>query len=101
MVYIRTDSDNMIVFIHRQPFDPINGLNESKEDLEKYGFFIDSMPDPMPIFGKSAVPYFNPETKKVYYKYVPSQLSSYERLDMLEEALNEILLNHINGGGDD
>lgn len=92
MVYIRVDSNNMITLSHRQPFDPVNGLGKSKEELEKTGYFIDSMPEPRAVIGQRAIPYFNPETRTVTYKYTAAPVSSQQRLDMLEQAFNELVM---------
>lgn len=106
MPYIRTDENNMVVLVHNQPFDPVNGLGESKEELSKTGYFIDSMPEPQSVMGKRAVPYFNPETKEVTYKYIAAPISSHQRLDALEAAFNEMLMSSVLGmedeeGGDE
>lgn len=92
MVYIRTDENNMITYVHSQPFDSVNGLGESREELEKTGYFIDSMPQPQSVMGQRAIPYFNPETKKVSYNYIAAPVSNRERLDSLESALNAVLM---------
>lgn len=42
--------------------------------------------------GQRAIPYFNPETREITYKYVASPMSSHERLDMLEAAFNVMLM---------
>ena len=93
MIYIRTDSNNMVIFKHSQPFDPINGLGETKEELEKSGFLIESMPIAQTIVGKRAIPYFNPESKQITFKYSASPISSHERLEILESAFNELIMN--------
>ena len=93
MVYIRTDENNMVVFTHNQPFDSVNGMGETREELEKTGYFLDSMPNPTVVMGQRAIPYYNPETHKVTYKYVAVPLSTKERLDTMEAAFNEMLLN--------
>lgn len=88
-VYIRVDKDNnMITFIHRRPFDPVNGLNETREELLKTGYFVSNFPDPEPVLGRRATAYYDIEKKKVYYKYTVTPLSIKERLDMLEAAMN-------------
>lgn len=92
MIYIRTNSDNMVTFLHRKPFDPVNGLNTTKEELLKTGFLVDSIPEPNTTTGNRAVLYYNPELKKAYYKYSAAQLPIKERLELLESAMNEQLL---------
>lgn len=100
MIYIRTNSDNLVTFVHRKPFDPVNGLNATQEELEKTGFFIDELPDSNAVVGTRATAYFNPETKQVYYKYTAAPLSTKERLNLLEEAMNAQLFNTIDNKED-
>lgn len=100
MVYIRTDETNRIVYCHRQPFDSVHGMGETKDSLEKTGYFIDEMPDPKVAIGYRAIPYYNPETKKVTYTYVAAELPNEEKLKLLEGAMNELLLNGVQTGGD-
>ena len=92
-VYIRTDSSTGIVtFIHRRPFDPVNGLGETRENLMKTGFFVSNFPEPVTTVGKKAVAYYDHERKKVYYEYEPTPQSERSRISMLEDALNDALL---------
>lgn len=93
MVYIQVGKHNIIQRIHRAPFDPVHGLQASKDELEKTGYFIDEVPEPEMIEGKRAIAMFNPDKKEVYYEYENIPLSDKERLDMVEGVLNEILLN--------
>ena len=92
-VYIRTDSATGIVtFIHRRPFDPVNGLGETRENLMKTGFFVSDFPEPVTTIGKKAIAYYDHERKKVYYEYQPTPQSERSRIYMLEEALNDALM---------
>lgn len=92
-VYIRTDSaTGLVTFIHRRPFDPINGLGETRDNLMKTGFFVSDFPEPITTVGKKAVAYYDHEKKKVYYKYEPTPQSERSRITMLEEALNSALI---------
>lgn len=92
-VYIRTDSATGIVtFIHRRPFDPVNGLGETRENLMKTGFFVSDFPEPVTTIGKKAIAYYDHERKKVYYEYQPTPQSERSRISMLEDALNDALM---------
>lgn len=95
--YIRVNKDNnMVTFIHRRPFDPVNGLNETREELLKTGYFVDEIEAPETLIGRRATAYYDHERKKVYYKYTATPLSTRERLDMLEAAMNaQIVMNAI------
>lgn len=95
-VYIRVDREtNMVIFIHRQPFDPVNGLNETRENLLKTGYLVPSFEEPDPQIGRRAIAYFDAETKSVYYKYVATPLSTKERIDMLEAAMNAQIMQQL------
>lgn len=92
-VYIRVDNSNRVVFAHKLPFDPVCGLNTSREELLKNGYLIDSIPEPSAAVGKRAVLYYDHEQKKVYYEYTPVPLSTRERLSLIEDALNEMIMS--------
>lgn len=94
-VYIRVDkSTNQITFVHKMPFDPINGLGQTREELLKTGFFISNYPEPAMKIGKRAIPYYDYEKKEVSYQYVNLPLSDTERISLMEGLLNDIILNN-------
>lgn len=90
-VYLRIGKNNIIECIHRAPFDPTNGLQMTRDELEKTGVFVDSVPEPEMKEGQRAIAKYNSDTKSVYYEYVNVPLSANERLDQLEAAFNEVL----------
>lgn len=92
-VYIRVDDTNRVVFAHKLPFDPVCGLNTSREELLKNGYLIDSIPEPSSVTGKRAILYYDHEQKKAYYEYIPAPLSMRERISLLEDALNEVIMS--------
>lgn len=95
-VYIRVDSKtNLVTFVHKMPFDPINGLGKSKDELLKTGYFIDEYPEPAMKLGKRAIPYYDHEKKTISYSYEAIPLSASERLDMLENAMNDVVLGSV------
>ncbi len=51
-------------FIHYMPFDPINGLHKTKEELEQEGVLIENIPESKYIENKQAIMYYNPIKKK-------------------------------------
>lgn len=96
-IYIRFEAaTGKITFIHRAPFNPTTGLNKSREELLKTGVFVAQFPDPVNCISKRAVPYYNTDTHEVYYKYESVELSDKERLDLLENAMNTVLLGGLN-----
>lgn len=98
-IYIKVNKSNMVTSIHHNPFDPVEGLNTPRSELEKEGFFISSIPKAEVLQGRRAVPKFNQETKEVYYEYVPVPLSTEERIGAMEDMMNELLLGGGIGGG--
>lgn len=94
-VYIRVDkTTNKITFVHKMPFDPINGLGQTREELLKTGFFISNYPEPAMKIGKRAIPYYDYEKKEVSYQYENLPLSDSERISLMEAALNDMILNN-------
>ena len=95
-VYIRVDKQtNRITFVHKMPFDPVNGLGQTKDELLKTGLFISHYPEPAMKLGKRAVPYFDYEKKEVTYEYENIPLTDAQRLDMMESAMNDVILQNI------
>lgn len=93
-VYIRVDKKtNMITFIHKMPFDPTNGLGKTRDELLKTGYFVSNFSEPAIKVGKRAIPYYDYEKKEVSYEYQNLPLSEKERLNMMEDAMNEMILN--------
>lgn len=95
-IYIKVDNKtNLVTFVHRMPFDPVHGLGKSRDELLKTGCFVSNFPEPAPKIGKRAIPYYDHEKKEVTYEYINIPLSDKERVDMLENAMNDIILNSI------
>lgn len=92
-VYIRTDADSgIITFVHRRPFDPVNGLNTTRDELLKTGYFVSDYPQPVIKMGKRAIPYYDHERKKVYFEYQTIPFEDKVRIDMIEDTTNTLLL---------
>lgn len=92
-VYIRTDANTGVVtFIHKQPFDPVHGLNKTRDELSKTGFFVSDFPEPANKFGMKAVAYYDHEKKEVRYEYEPSTKSERKRIEELEDTVNTLTM---------
>lgn len=52
MIFIKTDENNYVTFIHYLPFNEKFGMNKSKEELEGEGYLIKSYPTPPVVEGK-------------------------------------------------
>lgn len=99
-VYVRVNDANVVTEIHYNPFDPSEGLATPRDELEKDGYFVQSVPKAEIRSGRRAVPMYNPDTKEVYYKYVPVAKTTTERLTEIEGLLNEMLMSGVTIGGD-
>ena len=96
-IYIETDNDFRVTKVHRMPFDPNNGMGYTREELEKKGFFVEEVPNPVNKAGKRSIAMYNPDTKSIYYEYANISLSDKERADMLEGAMNFLMRNALYG----
>jgi hypothetical protein len=73
MIYLGLDTKigerSKVWFVHYQPFDEIIGLQKTKEELEQTGIFVDTVPYPQEVNGKTPVLFANPQTKELWYEY--------------------------------
>lgn len=96
-VYIKADpKTHVITFIHKRPFDPVQGMGLSRDELLKTGYLVDNYPEPKTTVGKRAVAYYDHEKKSVYYEYSVIPFSAEKRQDMVENLLNEFLMSMSN-----
>lgn len=96
-IYIEVDKDFRVTKVHRMPFDPNNGMGYTKEELDKRGFFVESIPNPVNKTGMRSVMMYNPDIKGIYYEYVGIPMSNRERLNQLEKAMDIIARNTMYG----
>ena len=98
-IYIETDENFRVTKVHRMPFDPNNGMGYSREELEKKGFFVEEIPNPIHQTGRRSIMMYNPDTKGIYYEYANIPLSDKERIEQLENAFNFIARHTVYGMG--
>ncbi|MCX8045745.1 MAG: hypothetical protein N3A70_02540 [Anoxybacillus gonensis] len=79
-------------FIHNMPFDKEHGLGKSEEELKQIGALVEYIPEPEQVAGKNPVMYYDKETNSVYYEYVSRPLTQEERIELLQKALDNLLL---------
>ncbi|MCW6085502.1 MULTISPECIES: hypothetical protein [Clostridium] len=95
MIFLEYDKNGLVCLRHYKPFDKINGLNKIKEELEKTGILVESIPEEEHIEMKSPVLYCNPDTKELFYKYVdiqkPTEQILQERIETLEKSNAEMM----------
>ena len=82
--------------IHHMPFHEQYGLGKTKEELEKEGILVDSIPEPEQIEGKSAVLYCNPTKTELWYEYedIPKtpEEEQQEKIESLEQSIAELTM---------
>ena len=90
-IYIEVDENFRVTKIHRMPFDPNNGMGYTREELEKKGFFVDEIPEPVHQVGRRSIAMYNPDTRSVYYECIGVPMADKERIEYLENALDAVL----------
>jgi hypothetical protein len=95
MIFVQYNNENIVTFIHTKPFDDNEGLGKTKEELEKEGLFVDSLPSPDTTdSSKTPILKVNPIDNTLYYEYVDRPLTPEEKLQLLEQE-NQELKNRI------
>lgn len=70
--FIKTSgSSSNVSYVHYLPFDEIDGLNKTEEELLNEGYLVDDIPDPDVVIGATPYMHYTPE-KGVWYEYVPT-----------------------------
>ena len=96
-IYIKLGPDNVVTYIHHTPFDSVNGLFQTREDLEKEGILTSaSIPRPEEKANRRPILKFSTDTRTFYHDYEIVAPPESERLDKMENLLNAILLGEIN-----
>ncbi|OQB15701.1 MAG: hypothetical protein BWY15_00414 [Firmicutes bacterium ADurb.Bin193] len=86
--------------IHYMPFDEIEGLNKTQEELEAEGILVESLPDINAPEGQRICGRFvNPQTKEVWYEYEPLPLTKEEQLQAQIDEIS-IAMAAILGGAE-
>ncbi|CAM4363365.1 hypothetical protein [Bacillus manliponensis] len=93
MIYIKYNNTGEIELIHSAPFHSELGLGKTKEELEKEGFFVNSIPEAEHREGKVAILKCNVTTKTLYYLYVDKPLTQEEVLKNLQKENEELKRN--------
>lgn len=83
MIYIKTDEESKVNYTHYMPFDPIHGLGKTEEELLQDGYFVDAIPEPTEIPGKTHMLKFTIE-KNIFYEYVDREPTDQEKIAQLE-----------------
>lgn len=46
MIYVETNAQNVVVYLHYMPFDSQYGLGKTEDELAQTGFLTDNLPGP-------------------------------------------------------
>lgn len=88
----KIESDKYAIgYTHYMPFDSVNGLGKTKEELEQEGILIENIPEPEQIEGKYTIMYWNPIEQKVFYEYKDIPKSKEKNLEEKIKTLTENL----------
>jgi hypothetical protein len=95
-VFIQIDSENRIVLEH-YAYDSLTAQQKLSFGT---GYFVDSIPEPELIPGKSAVKYYNPNTGLITIQYVDAELTPEQqeiedlknRVTLMQSALDDLIL---------
>lgn len=88
-MYVKIKDGN-IESIHYMPFDSINGLGKTKEELESEGgIFVESVPEPENRPGKSAMLKYS-EADGLYYEYTDRPLTPKEQTSQQMDYLVDL-----------
>lgn len=80
--FITVDGER-VMLIHNMPFDPVNGLGKTEEELSKMGVLLENIPDPEIKEGKIPVPHYNAQ-KGFYYVYEDAPARPADMNDLAE-----------------
>ncbi|MCM3789407.1 hypothetical protein M3221_13455 [Domibacillus indicus] len=87
MIYIGLQNRE-VTMTHFAPFHEEYGLKRTKEELEKTGIFVESLPEPEQIKGKDPILKYD-ATKGLYYEYVDRPLSPEEENAQLKAKIEK------------
>jgi hypothetical protein len=95
MKFIKTE-ENKVILVHYMPFDDINGLGKTEEELLQTGYLVEEIPELEQIDGKSAITYYTPE-QGFWFEYAdipktPEQIQA-EKIDLLENQTAEYMVD--------
>ncbi len=95
MIYLQSfkkinDEKYLIFSFHFNPFDEVDGLHQTKEELKKEGFLIedDLYIEHESIEDKRPICCWNPKTNKMYYEY--EDIQNYEEEKIPQSKIEKI-----------
>lgn len=101
MVYITVEENNIVGSVHRYPFDPVDGMGKTEEELLKTGKLVEDVPEFTYVKGKSPYHKYDPDTNSVYVAYVDAPahaLTIEEEISLLKQQNAQMLMALVMGG---
>lgn len=95
-MFIRTDSENTVIAIYNNPFDPIVGFGKTEEELLEIGYLVDEIPIFEEKFGKVSILKY--DGKEFYAEYVDDINTIPQEIKSLKAQNAEIILALTTGG---
>ncbi|WP_150284366.1 hypothetical protein [Rummeliibacillus sp. TYF-LIM-RU47] len=100
MIFVEIKDNNEIGLIHNRPFDEIDGLGQTEEELSKKGLLVESLPETENIYGKA--PLLKYDGSKLYYDYIDIEPAKEEKIERdlkeLKEQNAQMLMALMMGG---
>lgn len=75
--------------VHYMPFDEVNGLGKTQEQLQQEGILVEALPEKEDREGYEAELMYNGTS--LYYEYVLNQESQEQRIADLENAIADLV----------
>ena len=89
MIYVEILNED-IGLIHYKPFDTKDGLHKTKEELEKNGVLVESLPIPEYIEGKTVKLKYNSKNNTLYYEYMDIGEIHKTEIEILQERIKAL-----------
>ena len=89
--FLQVDDTGRVMLIHNMPFDAVNGMGKTKDELLQMGVLVDEVPEPERIDGKIPLPYYTAE-HGLYYEYedAPPEPASTKDIEELRAQIDYV-----------
>lgn len=97
MIFLKPDlSTGLIVEQHHKPFDSEDGKGMSREELEKIGVLVESIPDPVIDYTKDSHLHINLISGELFYTYTDRILTPEEeikrQMKIMQTAIDDLIM---------
>lgn len=90
MVYFRTDTNNMVAFVHYMPFDETYGLGKTEEELQASGYLVESLPEYTEVLPEGKIPRLYYDGSEFSWQLEDVPKSGTTRIEELEQRIAEL-----------